>query len=240
MGYGKWISGAIGWAFGGPIGGIVGFALGSIFDNSQENNSGSHYNNSQQRNSFLVSLLVLSSAIMKADGRIMKSELDYVKKFIADNFGADAVNQASLFLKDILQKPVDLKMVGEQIKLNMNVSARLQLLHFLTGIAMADGHVSSQELKVLRDIAIDLGIPYNDSESIFAMFDKGIDAAYQVLEIQSTVTDEEVKKAYKRMAVKHHPDKVSSLGADIQKSAEEKFKKIQQAYHTIKKDRGIV
>lgn len=240
MGYGKWISGALGWALGGPIGGILGFALGSVFDNSGENRTSTTFNSSEQRNSFLVSLLILSSAVMKADGRVMKSELDYVKKFIADNFGVDAVNQASLFLKDILQKPIDIKSVGEQIRVNMNQSARLQLLHFLTGIAMADGHVSSEELKVLRNISSTLGIPMNDSESIFAMFDKGLDAAYQVLEIEKLATDEEVKKAYKRMAVKHHPDKVSSLGADIQKAAEEKFKQIQQAYETIKKDRGIV
>ncbi len=240
MGYGKWISGALGWALGGPIGGILGFALGSVFDHSEPAGTNSKYDSSEQRNSFLVSLLILSSAVMKADGKVMKSELDYVKRFISDNFGADAVNQSSVFLRDILQKEVDIKSVGEQIRINMNASARLQLLHFLTGIAMADGHVSSDELKVLREISVALGIPVNDSESVFAMFDKGLDAAYQVLEVDKNATDEEVKKAYKRMAVKHHPDKVSSLGADIQKAAEEKFKKIQQAYDTIKKDRGIV
>ncbi len=240
MSYGKWISGALGWALGGPIGGILGFALGSVFDSNNETTTSARFNPLEQRNSFLVSLLILSSAVMKADGKIMKSELDYVKKFISDNFGADAVAQASLFLKDILQKPIDIKSVGEQIKVNMNSSARLQLLHFLTGIAMADGYVSADELKVLREISATLGIPSNDSESIFAMFDKGVDAAYQVLEVDKNATDEDVKKAYKRMAVKHHPDKVSNLGADIQKAAEEKFKKIQQAYDIIKKERGIV
>lgn len=241
MGYGKWISGALGWALGGPIGGILGFAIGSIFDGGDgTSRKSSSFDATEQRNSFLVSLLVLSSAVMKADGKVMKSELDFVKKFISDNFGIDAVQQASIFLKDILQKPVDVVSVGNQIRINMNPASRLQLLHYLTGIAMADGSVSGSELAVLRQIASALGIPQNDSESIFAMFDKGTEAAYQVLEITKDATDEEVKKAYKRMAVKHHPDKVSSLGPDIQKAAEEKFKKIQQAYDTIKKERGIV
>jgi DnaJ like chaperone protein len=247
MGYGKWISGALGWALGGPIGGILGFAVGSIFDsqNKIHESGGAGYTAggfgaSEQRNSFLVSLLILSSAVMKADGKIMRSELDYVKRFISDNFGQDAVQQASLFLRDILEKPVDVSSVGAQIRANMNPSARLQLLHFLTGIAQADGMVSREELAVLRQIAAALGIPKADSDSVFAMFDNGADAAYQILEIDKSATDDEVKKAYRRMAVKHHPDKVSNLGSDIQKAAEEKFKKIQQAYDIIKKERGII
>jgi len=241
MGYGKWITGALGWALGGPIGGIIGFAVGSMFDGKDEvRGSAGSYSPSEQRNSFLVSLLVLSSAIMKADKRVMKSELDYVRLFISENFGPDAALESSKLLRDILKQDVDIDAVCMQIRRNTNAAARLQLVHYLTGIARADGHVSSDELQLLRRIAASLAVPSQDSESIFAMFDKGIDAAYQVLEIEKSATDEEVKKAYRRMAVKHHPDKVSSLGSDVQKSAEEKFKSITDAYEKIKKERGLV
>lgn len=240
MGYGKWITGALGWALGGPIGGIIGFALASILEKGGETNASTGGVSAEQRNSFFVSLLVLSSSVMKADGRIMKSELDYVKRFIAENFGVDAAKEAALLLKEILQKEIDINEVGAQIRVNMNPSSRIQLLHYLTGIAMADGAVSRDELAVLRKIALALGIPHAESESVFAMFDNGIDAAYQILEVDKNASDEEVKKAYKKMAVKHHPDKVSSLGPDVQKAAEEKFKKISEAFDKIKKERGIV
>ncbi len=240
MGYGKWITGALGWALGGPIGGIIGFALASILEKGGEANASTGGVSAEQRNSFFVSLLVLSSSVMKADGRIMKSELDYVKRFIAENFGVDAAKEAALLLKEILQKEIDINEVGAQIRVNMNPSSRIQLLHYLTGIAMADGAVSRDELAVLRKIALALGIPHAESESVFAMFDNGIDAAYQILEVDKNASDEEVKKAYKKMAVKHHPDKVSSLGPDVQKAAEEKFKKIAEAFDKIKKERGIV
>lgn len=241
MGYGKWITGALGWALGGPIGGIIGFAVGSMFDGKGEvRGSAGSYSPSEQRNSFLVSLLVLSSAIMKADKRVMKSELDYVRLFISENFGPDAALESSKLLRDILKQEVDIEAVCMQIRRNTNAAARLQLVHYLTGIARADGHVSGDELQLLRRIAASLAVPSQDSESIFAMFDKGIDAAYQVLEIEKIATDEEVKKAYRRMAVKHHPDKVSNLGHDVQKSAEEKFKSITDAYEKIKKERGLV
>jgi DnaJ like chaperone protein len=170
----------------------------------------------------------------------MKSELDYVKRFISENFGIDAATESSLLLKDFLKQEVDIDAVCAQVKRNVNAPTRLQLLHFLTGIAQADGMVSSDELTVLRRIAAALAIPLQDSESIFAMFDKGIDAAYQVLEIDKSVTDDEVKKAFKRMALKHHPDKVTHLGPDVQKAAEEKFKSVAEAYEKIKKERGIV
>lgn len=240
MGYGKWITGAIGWALGGPIGGIIGFAVASLLEGKSEHIVGTSYSKTEERNSFLVSLLVMASSVMKADGRIMKSELDYVKKFIEQNFGQDAAAQSTLLLKDILKKDVDINVVGAQIQGYMSHDSRLQLLHFLTGIALADGVVSSDELVILRKIAYSLGIFQNESESIFAMFDKGIDAAYQVLEIDKSATDEEVKKAYKRLAVKHHPDKVHNLGTDVQKAAEERFKSISAAFEKIKKDRGIV
>lgn len=248
MGYGKWITGALGWAFGGPIGGIIGFAVGSFFDKSSNGLEAGRgigsgralYSGTEQRNSFLISLLVLSSAIMKADKRVLKSELEYVKRFINENFGEEAASEAALLLRDFLKQDVNIESVCAQIRINTNSATRLQLLHFLTGIARADGDVSSDELVMLRRISAALAIPVQDSESIFAMFDKGIDAAYQILEIDKSASNEEIKKAYKRMALKHHPDKVSSLGSDVQRAAEEKFKKISGAYEKIKKERDIV
>jgi DnaJ like chaperone protein len=59
------------------------------------------------------------------------------------------------------------------------------------------------------------------------------------LEIDSSATDDEVKKAYRKQAMKHHPDKVSHLGEEIRKAAEEKFQKLNEAYERIKSARGI-
>jgi DnaJ like chaperone protein len=241
MAAGKWITGVLGWVIGGPIGGIVGFALGSMLDagvkSSTDSRSGG--GTSGERNSFLMSLLVLSSAVMKADGKVMRSELEYVKNFIALNFGPDAVPQCTQILKRLLEQDVLVREVCGQIRMHMNLSARLQLLHYLTGIAQADGVVSALELAVLRAIADALAIPRANSDSIFAMFEKGVDSAYQVLEIDRNASDDDVKQAYRRLAQKHHPDKVASLGTDVQKAAEQKFKAISVAYERIKKERGI-
>ncbi len=244
MGIGKWITGAIGWALGGPLGGLAGYLLGSLFEGDNEQaqrvHQGGGFSANEQRNSFLVSLLVLSAAVMKSDGKIMRSELEYVKDFIRRSFGEAALPQALQILKAALEKDIDVPQICAQIKLYMNPSQRLQLFHYLVGIANADGHISHSEVGDLKKMAMYLGIPAQEAESILAMFGgQDLNSAYKVLEIDPSASDDEVKKAYKKMAIKHHPDKVESLGDDVKKAAEEKFKAIVAAYETIKKERGF-
>ncbi len=247
--------GALGWAIGGPIGALLGAVLGSasggksyIGDTGHNGHGGGgngyagtsyrYYSQDEQRNSFMISLLVLSAAVMKADGKVLRSELSYVKDFIRSNFGEGAVEQALRILKELLQKNINVPEVCAQIKLYMTPSSRLQLFHYLAGIADADGNVAPQEKSLLLQIARNLGLNMADAESILTMFAPKNDP-YKVLEIESTATDEEVRKAYKKMAMKFHPDKVESLGEDVRKAAEEKFKNIQEAYERIKKERGL-
>ena len=176
---------------------------------------------------------------MKADGQVMKSELDFVKRFIKANFGEAAVPQALKILQELIKKDINLPEVCAQIKLYMDSAQRLQLIHFLVGIAQADGHVSSGEIKTIKNIATYLGISQADCDSILAMYENTLSSSYKVLEVEETATNEEIKKAYKAMALKHHPDRVESLGPDVRKAAEEKFKAVTIAYETIKKERGF-
>ncbi|HUX53630.1 MAG TPA: TerB family tellurite resistance protein [Williamwhitmania sp.] len=237
MGYGKWISGALGWFFLGPIGGIAGFALGALLETKEGGKK--IYTGQTSRDGFIVSLLVLVSAMMKADGKVLKSELDFVKDFLVRSFGVDMAQEAMILLRDMLKKEVPVKDVCFQVRNNVDYSARLQLVHFLFGIAKADGVVSPEELKLVEDIAGYLGISPSEYTSIKAMFVDNTEWAYQVLEISRSATNDEVKKAYRHMALKYHPDKVSQLGEDVQRAANEKIQKVNEAYNLIKKERGM-
>lgn len=232
----KWIAGALGWAMGGPIGGILGFALGAISDEATQNY---RPGTALPPNDFSAALLVLCAAVMKADNRLMKTELEYVKKFFTQQFGAEITRQRMLLLREILKQEIPVHEVCQQIKMNVDSSSRLQLLHLLFGIAAADGQVNKDEQSLLALIASLLGINERDYVSLQSMFVKDGDAAYKILEIEKSSGDDEVKKAYRRMAMKYHPDKVHHLGPEFQKDAQEKFKKINEAYETIKKERGI-
>ncbi len=242
--YGPWIGGAIGWALGGPIGGILGFSFGKMFAGgnsgaAHQNPMGPGNNRSTRSGDFAVSLLVLSAAVMKADDKVLKSELDYVKSFLKNNFGSAQADQLTVMLRETLTQTIDTQGVAEQIRLQMDHAKRLLLLQYLFGIAKADGHIHSSELDVIRQIAKWLGIHERDRASIEEMFQAGKANPYSVLEITPSSTDSEVKKAYRKMAVKFHPDKVQDLGESHQKQAKERFIAIQAAYEHIKRDRGM-
>ena len=200
---------------------------------------GRGYSATQQRNSFFISLLVLSSAVIRADGKTLQSELDCVKDFIRTNFGASAVSEAMDILERLNGQQVNIYSVGDQIASNMNYSQRLQLFHYLVQIAIADGEFSKSEKSVLEAIGSVIRLQQSDIDSVIAMFYKDDDSAYAVLGISPNATDDEVKSAYRRMAMKNHPDKVATLGPEVQKAAEEKFRQIQDAYETIKRLRGM-
>lgn len=236
----------LGWSFGGPIGGIIGYALGSLLSGVRPSvmrtEVNEQFGNTEEKRDFNVTLLVLSAAVMKADGSVKKSELDYVKRFFLQNFGQERAENYIKMLREILNKDYNIYDVSRQVGQYMDYSSRLQLLHYLFGIAAADGNVSDQEISVVQTISMYMGIYDSDYQSIKAMFVKEVNAsenAYKILGVDPNASDEEVKKAYREMAKKNHPDLVSNLGEEVRKAAETKFQQINQAYETIKKQRGL-
>ena len=241
MGFGKWIAGALGWAMFGPIGGILGFYFASRVEKISEaavQQAEDQSWNQGQRNSFLMSLLVLSAAVIRADGKTTSQELATLRSFFARNFGPQAGNEAAEIVKDIISKDFNLYEVCSQVRSCMDYSQRLQLYHYLVSLGACDG-LHQREIDILETIATYIGLSKSEADSIFAQFRPSNDSNYRILEISPNATNDEVKKAYRKMAIKYHPDKVATLGEDVQKAAEEKFKAISQAYEAICKERGI-
>lgn len=243
--YGSWIGGAIGWAFAGPLGAVMGFAFGKMFSDaslSQERGRASPSSRNRQTTQagdFSIALLVLSAAVMKADDKVLQSELDYVKAFLRKNFGEAKSEQLTLLLRDVLKQSIGIREVSVQIKRNMDVAKRRLLLQYLFGIAKADGHIHSSELDVIQQIALWMGISNADFASIKEMFGTSTADPYKVLEVDSKCSDAEVKKAYRKLVVKFHPDKTQDLGEDFRLQARNRFLAIQEAYEQIKLERGI-
>jgi DnaJ like chaperone protein len=255
MSFTKWIGAALGWSFGGPIGAIIGLAIGSMFDGGRsqsilgEGTSKTYQQSSRNRydrqsrstrsGDFEVSLLILASIVIKSDGRQDERELDFVRQQFLKMYGKERANHAFQLFKAVSKQNISKRQVCLQIRQMMDHASRLQLLHFLFGIAKADGRVSEEELKTIQTIAGYLGISLKDFESIKAMFYNVSANAYKVLEIQESASDAEVKKAYRIMVKKYHPDRVSHLGPEHLKGAEEKFRRVQEAYEYIQNKRGF-
>jgi DnaJ like chaperone protein len=241
MSFAKWIGASIGWSFGGPIGAIIGLALGSLVDNSSgKPQTHKRMRTQTQPGDFEVSLLILASLVIKADGKQDQRELDFVRRQFVQMYGKARANQAFRLFKAINQQSnISLRQVCLQIQQMMDHASRLQLLHFLFGIAKADGAVAASEVSVIEQIAQYLRISANDFQSIKAMFYSSQANAYKILEIEKGASPQAIKKAYRKMAKKFHPDKVQHLGEVHQKGAEEKFRKVQEAYEQLQSELGF-
>lgn len=273
MAAGKWLGGFLGFITGGPLGALAGFVLGSIFDfglnavndqtestnrysnNNYQNNFQDRYTTQQvyegQRNSFLFSLLVLSSYIINADGKVMHSEMELVRNFLRTNFGESSVSQGEEILNKLFEQQRSqnssnpyafretIHKCSAQIAVSMEYSQRLQLLNFLVMIAQADGNVCAEEINAIKEVAQYMNIDKEDVDSMLNLRGASIDDAYRVLGVAPESTDDEIRKAYRKLALKNHPDRVATLGDDIRKAAEKKFQEINEAKERIFKARGM-
>lgn len=236
--------------------GILGFIVGSFIDNYQrvmaqvkaQGGKGrispedlfQYYQQRTTINDVATMLMALSATVMKADGKVLKAELDYVKTFFNHQFGPRFSTEHLQTLKKFLDSSsIPLDQICHDIQMRMAPEVRIQLIHYLFGIAKSDGDVSVSEMNVIQDIARKLGIPQVDFDSVKNMFYRDVNSDYKVLGVNSDATDDEVKKAYRQMAIKFHPDKVAQMGEEFQKGAKEKFQKIQDSYEAIKKQRGF-
>ena len=237
----KWLFVLIGYSFFRFPGAIVGYFLGNLIENFSTKNKfkKSRVNNISSQE-FELNLLALASLVIKADGKVTKQELDYVRSYFVSAYGKERANATFKIFNDNIKNlgisPVKISMLFNSA---LNYESRLQVIHFLFGIAKADGNVSVSEINKLLEFSNLLRLSYADFQSIKAMFINEVGGAYKILEIEKSATDNQVKKAYRDLAKKHHPDKIQHLGDAYVKAAQEKFQKVQKAYERIKKERGF-
>lgn len=237
--YNKWVFGALGWAFIGPIGGLFGFILGSYFDYASHSNINTNLSGDTTQGDFRLSLLALLAAVMKVDRKNLKAELDFIKQVFTNTFGVQYTRQSLPVLKDLLNKDIPVRDICLQIRSHMDHAARLELVNVLLSLCMADNELHPAEDDLMKKIAAWLGITEKDYNSMHSVHIPDAGWAYKVLEVGSDASDDEVRKAYRRMAMKYHPDRVAHLGDDVAKTAGEKFKAVSKAWEEIRKERKI-
>ena len=255
MAFGKWIGGYLGWSAFGPLGGILGFVVGALFDVATGNNGDGETirltnEQSQQgdRNSFFISMLVLAAYIVKADGKVMHSEMELVRGMLRQNFGEAAAQQGDQMMRQLFMEQdrqgtsvyrERIRQACQQIAMNVDYSGRLQLLNFLVMIAQADGRVDQVEVTALKDVAQWMQMSPQEVDAMLHLEGDSLEDAYKVLGVSADASDEELKKAYRKLALEHHPDRVAKLGDDVRRAAEKKFQEINAAKDRIWKARGM-
>lgn len=241
----RWLLAVLGYSLYRFPGAIIGFVIGSLIDNFIAKSKTFHtsFSTGQQQVTpadFELNLLSLASLVIKADGSVSQTELDYVRQYFVQAYGRERANATFKVFNEVIKKhEISAQNICDFLRKRMRYESRLQIVHFLFSIAKADGSVSTAEVNEINRIAGFLGIFARDFESIKAMFFKNPDSAYKILEIERTATPSEIKSAYRTMVKKYHPDKLQHLDEAYQKGGEEKFKKVQEAYEQLQKEKGF-
>lgn len=266
----------LGSIYGGLLGAVFGFFIGGYIDRLILRKRIQMKFGRRSRlgpDDFVDSLMKLTAVVIKADQRMLRSELDYVKQYLINSIGASKAQVAILKLRDYLNQDIDVDEVCSDLTSKANIQDCLLIMQFLFGLAQADGQIEQSEIEKIRNIAFKLGISSSDFDALKSMFlgrsnfgygsgsygyggggysgysessssydsssYNNLDNDYKILEVSPDASDDEVKKAYRKAAMKHHPDKASHLGEEMRKAAEEKFAKVNEAYNRIKKSRGM-
>jgi DnaJ like chaperone protein len=257
---GKLIGGAMGLAMGGPLGMIAGIAFGNLFDRasqfttSQENSAdpfGSQGRLSAEQQSqmvFFVGAFSMLARMATIDGRLLPEEQQKVEEFIQRDLKLDPQSrQAALRVFNAsLTGGGTFDQFATQFYQNFaHESSILELMiDILVRVAAADGTINEAEDRLITVAARIFRISDALLVSIkrrHASVAASPAKAYAVLGLQSDASNEEVKKAYRKLSIEFHPDTIASKGLpeEFTTFATEKFREIQEAYESIRKARDI-
>lgn len=217
---------------------------------------------------YILEILALVSVILTNDKKILNSELNYVKRFLSQNFSDEEAKSYLLKFREYTKKDFSVEKICVRLNQSLDNSEKRQILHLIIGAAVADRELTESELKTIYTIGHKMRIGPLTVKSLLSMHTfsysggrsqqyerqnngqrqyrqsnrssaPSLSHAYRVLEITPQATETEIKKAYRKLAIIYHPDKVASMGESYQNSAKEKFQKIQTAYEQVKTARGI-
>ena len=259
MGFIKWIGLFSGFAqTQSVLGAIAGFVIGSVIDSiwssdskptaAQSSTETANTSAEDSRSRFLFSLMVLASHVIQADGKIMHSEMETVRKFLRNTFGETSVEEGNNILLRLFEYrknrgeaewQMEIRKVCDEIAGFMPVEHRLQLIDFLIVIAKADGTVHPAEIEAVKQVAVNLGVIEQMVNQMLSLGGDSLDDAYRVLGISPSATNEEVRAAYRNMVKLNHPDRVATLGDDVKEAATRKLQEINRAKEMIYQTRDM-
>ncbi|MDT4762432.1 TerB family tellurite resistance protein [Sphaerochaeta sp. PS] len=249
---GKLFGGTLGFVFGGPLGMIAGLAFGHMFDKAgtvgQTQGSSFHASQDQTQMLFFVGAFSMLARIATVDGTVTASERQKVLEFIRRDLrlGYQEEEAALRVFDAAITGAGTFEQFASQFYQNFSHAPNiLQLmLDIFYRVAAADGMVSSAEETMIRRAATIFNIPSAFVDALYRNYGgyaTATERSYAILNLTPQATDEEVKRAYRKMSIEFHPDTLAAkgMGEEFLNHATEKFREIQGAYESIKRERGI-
>jgi len=266
---GTLLGGSLGFMMFGPLGAIVGGAIGSnigegfggpsphpgarvppgggFADPAFGRRAGPVHDPRQAQQTFIVAMISLAAKVAKADGKVTPAEVQSFDAFLRDQLGMSAADRrvAARIFNAARDSHEPAESFARQLRILLgHQPARLRdLISVLAGVARADGRLDQAEERLLRSVAREMGLSDRDYDEAVGMYDPraSLESSYTVLGVTPGATNDEVKKAYRKLAREYHPDVVANkgMGEDFQKFAAEKMRAINAAYEAVKEARGL-
>ena len=242
--WGKIIGGALGFAMGGPLGAAIGAAFGHSFDKGLKVSLNSH---EQSQTVFFTAVFTLMGYIAKADGTVSSKEIRSAEHIFDQMQLTEQQRQTAIRLFNIGKNHSEqdfAQILGQIRQYIRHQQAKLTLLQIVIYIAANDGGIGSQERSIIQAIVTALGISNHDYQAIYqnvqgslGLSGQSLDQAYAILGLPESATKAEIKKRYRVLMAKNHPDKLSSQGVpeEMITLANKKSAEISRAYDQIMK-----
>jgi DnaJ like chaperone protein len=245
---GALFGGTVGFMLGGPLGMIIGGALGSQTSAQvvRTGAAGRAPGVQDAQTAFVVAVISLAAKVSKADGHVSEAEIRTFDAFLRDHLRMSPEDRrmAGRIFDEARDSAIPAGDFARQVRGIMGPSPeRLRLIvTLLLQIAHADGRMHPAEDEMIRGIARDLGLSdrdYQECRALFAPVRDSLESAYEALGVKPDATEEEIKKAYRRIAREYHPDILQGKGMpeEFLQSGKEMLQKVNEAYDRIKKDR---
>jgi len=257
--WGTLIGGAFGYLIGGPIGALLGASLGSSFSRaSQRFDSGETLSfgsgpSRQERAqlAFFAATFGVMGQVAKADGRVSPEEIRLAEQ-VMDQLGLDAEQRraARSLFNEGKSSAFPLNDVLDQLRSEClrGANVRRMFLEIQFQAAWADGGLHPEERSLLQHIAARLGLSRADYIELERMFGSAVSAssdgpslerAYSILGVSPDTPYDDVKRAYRRLMNRHHPDKLAAKGLpeEMMRAATERTQQIKAAWETVKAER---
>jgi DnaJ like chaperone protein len=233
--YEKWLGASLGWMLtGNPIGGFLGFIAGSLIQQGEQERSAKAVKGVSE---FEVNLMVLASHLMKIDGGISATEVEFTENFLNAHFEKQFATERAGILRHCLQKEYDLNAACGQIRMYSEQGTRVQVVRFLIDLAQCDSEMTERENYFIFRIAGYLNINDVDYRRLKAEHALPPVTVYETLGVTREMSFAEIRTVYRKLVLKYHPDRNKDAGEDEKKKLAQKFQQVQEAYEKIKYER---